>query len=128
MSYGLTHIIGVPSIDRAYGGPARTVTGLYRCLKGFRQLEAMELWHGRSNDPVDIPGLQAHELSLRRLATSGLSKISRNSIVHDNGLWTPWNLLLTGIALSKGAHLIISTRGMLEPWAMSNKGLKKITY
>ena len=37
----------------------------------------------------------------------------------------PWNLMLTGIALSKGAHLVISTRGMLEPWAMKQSNSKK---
>ena len=33
--------------------------------------------------------------------------------------------MLTGVALSKGAHLVISTRGMLEPWAMEQSSSKK---
>ena len=123
-SHKLKHIIGVPSIDRAYGGPARTVTGLFQHLENSK-LDSFELWHGPSKEPVTVTSASTRELSLSELVRQGLHQISRESLVHDNGIWTPWNLTLAGVTFAKGAKLVISTRGMLEPWALQQQKLKK---
>ena len=55
----------------------------------------------------------------------GLRRISRHAIVHDNGIWMPWNLCVSQLALSRSAKLVVSTHGMLSPWALSNRKWKK---
>ena len=116
--------MSVPSIGKAYGGPARTVTGLFRHLQRL-EMGRFELWCGRSVDMVALENSAPRELSLQELLSCGRREISRGSILHDNGLWTPWNVIAQAMALSKGAHLIISPRGMMEPWAMRNQLVKK---
>jgi len=116
--------ISVPSIGKAYGGPARTVTGLFRHLQNLG-VGRFELWCGRSVDRVALEDSALRELSLQKLLSCGWREISQDSIFHDNGLWTPWNVTAQAMALRKGAHLIVSPRGMMEPWAMRNQPVKK---
>ena len=47
------------------------------------------------------------------------------SIIHDNGLWLPSNYASAKAAKSLQIPLIVSTRGMLEPWALKYRGWKK---
>jgi glycosyltransferase involved in cell wall biosynthesis len=53
------------------------------------------------------------------------SQIARPFVVHDNGLWLPHNHKIAQISRRKGIPRIISLRGMLEPWALQHKKLKK---
>src|SRR4051812_20581228 len=46
-------------------------------------------------------------------------------IIHDNGLWLAHNHRLAGLSRKRGIPRVVSTRGMLEPWAMSHKRWKK---
>lgn len=46
-------------------------------------------------------------------------------IVHDNGLWLPHNHRLSSLASRHRLARIVSTRGMLEPWARRHKKWKK---
>lgn len=46
-------------------------------------------------------------------------------VIHDNGLWRLHNHRLAVIARSRGIPRVVSTRGMLEPWALRHKWLKK---
>jgi glycosyltransferase involved in cell wall biosynthesis len=46
-------------------------------------------------------------------------------ILHDNGLWWPHNHSLSSLAKSRCISRIVSTRGMLEPWARAHKAWKK---
>ena len=54
-----------------------------------------------------------------------LSEFGRPDIVHDNGIWLPHNHWLAGWARRAGIPRVVSTRGMLEPWALRHKGWKK---
>ena len=48
-----------------------------------------------------------------------------NSLIHDNGIWLPMNRMVTKIAIRTQVPLIVSTHGMMEPWALSYKKYKK---
>jgi glycosyltransferase involved in cell wall biosynthesis len=46
-------------------------------------------------------------------------------ILHDNGIWLPHNHKLAELAAMRGIPRVVSTRGMLEPWAMNHRRWKK---
>lgn len=46
-------------------------------------------------------------------------------LVYDFGVWTPQNIASAWVARRLGVPWVISPRGMLEPWALSSKRLKK---
>jgi len=54
-----------------------------------------------------------------------LQRFGETDILHDNGIWLPHNHRLAVLAERRGIPRIVSTRGMLEPWALSHKRLKK---
>jgi glycosyltransferase involved in cell wall biosynthesis len=56
---------------------------------------------------------------------SALESFGRPDIVHDNGLWLLHNHRLAVLAAKRGIPRTVSTRGMLEPWAMRHKQFKK---
>jgi glycosyltransferase involved in cell wall biosynthesis len=47
-------------------------------------------------------------------------------VIHDNGMWLPHNHALATFAFEERKPLVVSTRGMLEPWARRHKGFKKL--
>jgi glycosyltransferase involved in cell wall biosynthesis len=47
------------------------------------------------------------------------------TVLHDNGIWMPGNHTAAAVARKTGVPLIISPRGMLEPWALSHRAWKK---
>ena len=46
-------------------------------------------------------------------------------VIHDNGLWLAHNHQVADLARQSGAPRVVSTRGMLAPWAIRHKGWKK---
>lgn len=64
------------------------------------------------------PGFVNHIINLH--ATRSLD------VIHDHGLWLPSNHASVRAAKSLDIPLIISTRGMLAPWALKYRGWKKI--
>lgn len=94
----------VKSVHSDEGGVARSVLGLKKHLRsiGF---------------DVDVSAGESRREIQR--------KIERSDIVHCNGLWSPCihNAVIT--ARHAGIPVIISARGMLEPWPLKTKWLKK---
>ena len=54
-----------------------------------------------------------------------VGRFGGTDILHDNGIWLPHNHRLAALAERRGIPRVVSTRGMLEPWALSHKRLKK---
>lgn len=52
-------------------------------------------------------------------------KLSEPAVVHVHGLWTPFEWRACAYARRAGVPLIMSPHGMLEPWALRHKRLKK---
>lgn len=72
--------------------------------------------------------LLSAQSQVRRLTgteTGALNSFGRPDVLHDNGIWLPHNHRLATLAAVRGIARVVSTRGMLEPWAMNHKGLRK---
>lgn len=113
------------SFHPRYGGPAASVAGLARVLRS-RGLDVV-MWAPDGSaamagdaDPKLQP--QRHPGGGERLPKADLASFD---IIHDNGLWLPHNHRLAAIARRARIPRIVSTRGMLEPWALAHKGWKK---
>jgi hypothetical protein len=58
-------------------------------------------------------------------AAQALASFGRPDVVHDSGIWLPHTHQLAGIAARGAIARVVSTRGMLEPWARAHKRWKK---
>ncbi len=86
----------------------------------------MELW---TQDETVIPpaGLSTRRVLPGALA-SELAKVKQSdpqTLVHDHGLWLPWNHKVAQAAASAKVPRVVSPRGMLDPWAMKYRAWKK---
>lgn len=54
-----------------------------------------------------------------------LDESSLPAVVHVHGLWTPFEWRACSYARRAGVPLVMSPHGMLEPWALRHKRLKK---
>jgi glycosyltransferase involved in cell wall biosynthesis len=116
-------LITATSLYPAYGGPAFSVTQLASAL-GSRGLE-IGLWaaDGSASDTellADNPPIERLGGSLRAAAAT-----LRPDLIHDNGLWLPHNHHVAELAREASLPRVVSTRGMLEPWAIRHKRWKK---
>ena len=106
------------------GGPAHSVPSLgielarQGCAVGFWSPDgSADLLRERYDLPAGVTVLDdSAEMALDAF---------RPDILHDNGIWLPFNHNLTGLARSRGLTRIVSIRGMMEPWSMQHKALKK---
>jgi glycosyltransferase involved in cell wall biosynthesis len=57
--------------------------------------------------------------------SEALDRFGETEILHDNGIWLLHNHRLAALAYRRGIPRVVSTRGMLEPWALSHKRFKK---
>jgi glycosyltransferase involved in cell wall biosynthesis len=54
-----------------------------------------------------------------------VDRFGRADIVHDNGIWRAHHHQIARLAVDRGIPRVVSTRGMLEPWAMRHKPFRK---
>jgi len=134
----LNIFITIASIDPAAGGPSRSVPNLARQLA---QLDiavrlksigntavrveddgyALELY---SHTGTVLSKLKAIDRLCRDLATQ-VKEHPNKSIIHDQGIWLLNNHGAVEVARKSKTPLIITPRGMLEPWPMNHNSLKK---
>jgi glycosyltransferase involved in cell wall biosynthesis len=116
-------LITATSLDAAYGGPAFSVSQLASALADAGV--EVGLWSADGS----VPGaeLLAPDAQVRRLGgdLSAAAKAFAPDLVHDNGLWLPHNHRIAELAQAAGWPRLLSTRGMLEPWAVRHKRWKK---
>lgn len=112
------------SLDPAYGGPAYSVSRLATALA-----EAgvdVGLWSPDGSAlATDLVPRDSRVERLGGSAREALGRFGRADVIHDNGLWRSHNHRLRVVAASRRIPRIVSTRGMLEPWALEHKRLKK---
>lgn len=112
------------SLQPDYGGPAFSVSGLANALSEAGAEVA--LW--ASDQSAATSPLLSEKSSVQRLTgteVEAIDKFGKIDLLHDNGIWLPHNHRLAVIAAKRGIPRIVSTRGMLEPWAMMHKQWKK---
>lgn len=133
----------VASLKKSAGGPTRTVTALCGELGklGARVDLLSQDYRGAPDDEPVLP--PADRVSTHLAAAYRLPKTrflfspsfrsllrqrcrpSSGVIVHDHGLWLPTNHAAAAVARQLDMPLVVSTRGMLEPWALSYRAWKK---
>jgi glycosyltransferase involved in cell wall biosynthesis len=123
-----------PTLDGSYGGPARTVPALCSAIasNGLRT----SLISANSKSPVTNPELAKNEgydlYWSKSESGSSFLDILENSlghqkpdILHVHGLWRSYHISSVRWAKHNKIPIIISPRGMLQPWALNDKKLKK---
>ncbi len=115
-------LITVDSLRSDEGGPPRSVPAL---AKAIAQLDVpVELWTLAGKETVE--GLQIRRFGSSFELARELKRIgSQRLLIHDNGLWRPFNWIVCRTALSLGIPYVVSTRGMLEPWCLERSRWKK---
>ncbi|MEJ7760047.1 MAG: glycosyltransferase [Gemmatimonadaceae bacterium] len=116
--------LAATSLRPAYGGPAYSVSRLAAAL-GHAGLD-IGLWS--SDGSATDTSLLDDAAPVRRLggsAAEAMRAFGAVDVVHDNGIWMPHNHRLTVLAAELKVPRVVSTRGMLEPWAINHKKLKK---
>jgi glycosyltransferase involved in cell wall biosynthesis len=129
----------VASLDSVHGGVSRVVPQLADalCEQGCHVSVVTVNGSAASSTPV-LPGrakfLGAPGLSVanRRLWSPKFTEHIAKSfaprmprILHDNGLWGYTNYMAARFAARQRIPLIISPHGMLEPWALQAKRIRK---
>lgn len=117
-------LLTVASLLPAYGGPARSVSGLAENLS--RHGLDIALW-APDGSAKTTPFLSPESL-VQRLACPThdiVNEAGPIDVFHDNGIWLPHNHQLATIARRNSIPRVVSLRGMLEPWAFNHKWLKK---
>jgi len=112
------------SLMPSYGGPAYSVSRLASALA--ESGVSVGLW--AADQSVRITPTLPAESPVRRLIgteSEALDSFGRVDVLHDNGIWLGHNHRLARLALERGIPRIVSTRGMLEPWAINHKRWKK---
>jgi len=115
--------LSVASLKPGYGGPARSVPRLARALAEHGAEVGLWAADGSASDAAaDHP----HVRWLAGTVDEALATFGRADVIHDNGIWLPHNHRLAMLASRRGIPRIVSTRGMLEPWALRHKRCKKL--
>jgi glycosyltransferase involved in cell wall biosynthesis len=107
-----------------YGGPAFSVSRLATALTAAGA--KVGLW--APDQSAAVTPLLPADSSVRRLTgteAEALDSFGKADVLHDNGIWLPHNHRLAVLAAMRGIPRMVSTRGMLQPWAMNHKRLKK---
>lgn len=120
------------------GGPSRTVVQLTDALSTNSELDVTLLSQGLTGEPsvpsADRVSRCMNESSSRYALKFGLpvlielKRLTRYQVpalIHSHGLWAPVNHWASVAARRNKIPLIIHPRGMLEPWALNHKGMKK---
>lgn len=120
----------VDSLDADTGGPSRTVPRLASALAHLGHTVEIGVAHASQK-----PSVEAEELRSAGVAVTHFDGMSRlrgladwvrgADVINVHGIWRPANHLACDAALRKGVPLVISPRGMLEPWAFRHKPVRK---
>lgn len=112
------------SFSSNYGGPAYSVLNLARAIS--RLDVEVGLW-APDGSAVDVLGHDpsSNFLRLKGNLKDAISSFGVPEIYHDSGLWLFHNIQIALYAIRHGRPLIVSPRGMLEPWALRYKPFRK---
>lgn len=126
----LCHI--VPSLEARYGGPSKSVVGLAAALARIgNEVELLTTDPGkgwrRSEGNVDIQAFHRNWPG-SICASAGLQTHLRTvtaDIVHHHSIWLRTLHYAHRAARRIGAPLVVSPRGMMDPWAWRHHSRKK---
>ncbi|HBA73208.1 MAG: hypothetical protein A2X82_07520 [Geobacteraceae bacterium GWC2_55_20] len=134
--------ITIAGIASESGGPSRSVPSLAHHLSTHSDINVslLALSSTTSVSPVaegkdyainyfpigwSRPGRLRALFRMRNHLVRKVEEHAGSSIIHDQGVWMMNNHLAVGVGRKTKTPVIVSLRGMLEPWAMNHKALKK---
>ncbi|MEN8879609.1 MAG: glycosyltransferase [Polaribacter sp.] len=126
----ITNVIS--SIDLSTGGPARSVTGLINSVLSKDEKIKINLETLYSSEPI----INRFEIKRGKInfhnsifsfykSLKTNNKSSQNELFHGHGIWQFPILIMSYYARKNKIPYIITVRGMLEPWSLSKKKIKK---
>ncbi len=141
MSFLVTNVIC--RFNSASGGPPRTIIGISRASIGYWRAELFTTdYTTGASDPLLIRQFNGHVNLLAasaQTATGGLLRMSRlfrsyeaqllkgigPNVVHLHGVWSPLLAAFASTAFRNRIPYIVAPHGMLEPWPLRDRGLRK---
>ena len=119
------------SLHARQGGPPRTISALATGLGRLgADVSVLAFEDGHSRDAV-TPAPDAAKVQFVERGRGGVRRFRRAitaaspALVHDHGLWLPSNHAAAAAASRLDVPRVVSTRGMLEPWARQHRRWKK---
>lgn len=128
----------LPHLDPVYGGVSAIVPRLARELcsrEGFNaRLAAFCSADERQPANLQNTGVSVWPLSRSAWAFNADLRrqlgdvVASSDGVHIHGLWESSTFIAASAARKAGVPYVLSAHGMLEPWALANKRIKKALY
>ncbi len=108
----------------SYGGPAYSVPRLAMAL-GDAGAD-VGLW-SPDGSAQELPAAVSHPRVTRFAGSiaAAISEFGDPDLIHDNGLWRRHNHQIARVSRKLDVPRVVSVRGMLEPWALRHRSLKK---
>lgn len=122
----------VPSLEARYGGPSKSVLGLAKALaRNGGEVELLSTDPGQNSNQSD--GLLDIRVFHRNwpgsiCASSGLRRHLRTvaaDVIHHHSIWLRTLHYSHQVARRIGAPLVVSPRGMMDPWAWRHNSRRK---
>jgi glycosyltransferase involved in cell wall biosynthesis len=117
-------LLSASSFQPEYGGPARSVPQLAVALAGANFEVGLWAPDGSAKDSSLLENMP-HVHKLSGSAEEAWQAFGGIRLLHDNGIWRRQHQQLARLAKAAGVPRVVSTRGMLEPWALNHKPLRK---
>jgi glycosyltransferase involved in cell wall biosynthesis len=131
------HII--ESLDRSYGGPARSVPLLVKYLNKLgieNKIFSIQMYENEFNDILGSNDIDVVKVKLEginkikyssKLYTEIVKEITNDTIIHVHTIWTYPAYVGFKIAKKYNIPLVVSTRGTMYSWALNqSKFIKNI--
>lgn len=126
-------------LDLHSGGTSRVVVQMTDALADECRVPVTILTRRAATEGRMLPS-NSNRVTRINLDASGIGSLLGNSfratlsqllgasgalVIHNHGLWLPANHWASKAALSSRTPLVLQPHGMLEPWALEHRGLKK---
>ena len=130
----------VPDLSPSSGGPSYTVPALCNALRkqrfnvkiitGYFQGEARKRDDILFNNIQFLKGVHNRQARIRYIphldkAIQSEIEGGQSVVIHSNGLWSQSSIVAADVARINSLPHVVTLRGMLTPWAMRQKPLKK---
>lgn len=125
----ILHVID--SLDDDTGGPSRSVPGqCWSTVKAGFDVGISYIWKGEKLSP-EAELLNSRQVKIFPVQSSFSPRvlwqlITQYDLIHVQGVWSPYCHWGAWFARLQKKPLVITPRGMLEPWAMTAKRIKKL--
>ena len=123
----------VENLNRSSGGPSRSVP-LLAAHAAAAGCQCSVVYEDRGQDSTALDHMKSglrfvpvtrEKLTDLKTFSKTMSLIDNISAFHIHGLWRNTSRLPSNYARRHGLPYVISPRGMLEPWAMAHKPIRK---